>query len=45
LHYFVAIVGTLFLCTAHVDVPNKVELKDLAPVANQMAASVRPSAR
>jgi hypothetical protein len=45
LHYFVAIVGTLFLCTAHVDVPNKAELKDLAPVANQMAASVRPSAR
>jgi hypothetical protein len=43
LHYFVAIVGTLFMCTAHIDVPNKTELKDLTPVANQMATSVRPS--
>jgi hypothetical protein len=45
LHYFVAIVGTLFMCTAHIDVPNKVELKDLTPVANQMATSVRPSSQ
>ncbi len=43
LHYFVAIVGTLFVCSAHIDVPNKAELKDLTPVADQMATSVRPS--
>jgi hypothetical protein len=45
LHYFVAIVGTDFMCTAHIDVPSKVELKDLTPVANQIATSVRPSAQ
>lgn len=45
LHYFVAIVGTDFMCTAHIDVPNKTELKDLTPVADQMATSVRPSVR
>jgi hypothetical protein len=43
LHYFVAIMGTLFICTAHIDVPNKAELKDLTPVADQIARSVRPS--
>jgi hypothetical protein len=45
LHYFVSTVGTLFMCTAYIDVPNKTELKDLAPVANQMATSIRPSAQ
>ncbi len=43
LHYFVAIMGTDFMCTAHIDVGNKAELKDMTPVADQMAASVRPS--
>jgi hypothetical protein len=45
LHYFVAIIGTLFVCSAHIDVPNKAELKDLTPVADQMATSVRPSSQ
>ena len=45
LHYLVAIVGTGFMCTAHIDVPNKADLKDLTPVANQLATSVRPSAQ
>lgn len=45
LHYFVAMVSTGFMCTAHIDVPDKGELKDLTPVANQMAGSVRPSAQ
>jgi hypothetical protein len=45
LHYFVATMGTLFMCTAHIDIPNNAELKDLTPVANQMAISVRPSAK
>ena len=44
LHYFVATIGTLFMCTAHIDILNKAQLKDLTPVANQMAISVRPSA-
>jgi len=29
LHYFVSIVGTLFMCTAHIDVLHKADLKDL----------------
>ncbi len=44
LHYFVSMVGTLFICTAYIDVPHKADLKDLKPVADQMATSVRPSA-
>jgi hypothetical protein len=45
LHYFVATMGTNFMCTAHIDVPNTAELKDLKSVADQIATSVRPSAR
>jgi hypothetical protein len=43
LHYFVATVGTLFICSAHIDVQKQADLKDLMPVADQMAGSVRPS--
>jgi hypothetical protein len=43
LHYFVATVGTGFMCTAHIDVSNKAELKNLTPVADHMATRVRPS--
>ena len=45
LHYFVAIVGTSLMCTAHIDVPLKAGLKDLIPVADRLATSVRPSAQ
>jgi hypothetical protein len=45
LHYFVAIVSTGLMCTAHIDLPLKASLKDLTPVADQLATSVRPSAR
>jgi hypothetical protein len=45
LHYFVAIVGTGFMCTAHIDVPLKAGLQDLTPVADRLATSVRPSAQ
>ena len=45
LHYFVAIVGTSLMCTAHIDVPLKAGLKDLTPVADRLATSVRPSAQ
>lgn len=45
LHYFVATLGTLFVCKAHIDVPEKGELKTLTPVAKRMAMSIRPSVR
>jgi|SRR5208282_3453781 len=45
MHYFVATVGTGFMCTAHIDLPDKADLKDLTPVANRLATSVRPSAQ
>jgi len=43
LHYFVATRGTLFVCTAHIDVPNRAERENLTPVAKRMAMSIRPS--
>jgi hypothetical protein len=35
-------VGILFMCTAHIGVLHKADLKDLTPVGNQMTTSVRP---
>lgn len=45
LHYFVATLGTLFVCTAHIDVPDRSERENLTPVAKRMAMSVRPTAQ